>query len=113
MSLGVLVFCLISAIGIYVYGWINLPHQTVSDELLCGLLVLVAYFLGSLAHNGEFGPDRHGGFGPDLSGLNNLIFAPTALVVGLLIGTLFPPWSAAMAIACTCALRLGYSASKG
>ena len=118
MSAGMIVSALallvvsISAFGVYRYGWINL-----GDELLCGLLVFVAFFLGSLAENGSLGATKAGGgFGPDLSGIAIFIFAPCALGVGLAIGALFPPWSiqefAAVAVASVCALKVGYMASK-
>ena len=110
-------FFVSSAAGIYSYGWINL-----GDELLCGLLVLVAFFLGSFAQNGSVfngalgATKRGGGVAPVLSGRFIVIFAPCALGAGLLIGAMFPPWSvqesAAMAVASACALRVGYMVSK-
>ena len=104
-------FVFLSALEVALYGWVKLAH-----ELLCGSMLLVALFFGSVAQNGRFGGRKSGGFMGGLSGLGPFIVAPFALAVGLVIGALFPPWSTAelvaMVVASTFALILGYTSSS-
>ena len=90
LMIPLVVFGTISMMGVATYGWINLL-----DELVCGLGCLIAYLVGSLLQNGEIGGSSGGGggFGPNLSGLAAILLAPAALLAGLLVGAMFPPWS--------------------
>ena len=97
METAMALFALLSIGGVAKFGW-----EYLADEILCGLVVLAAFFMGDVAQNGSFFGQRAGShiFGsPDKSRLLPVFFAPAALFAGLVIGALFPPWSPSEGVA--------------
>eukprot|EP00854_Cymbomonas_tetramitiformis_P018465 gene18465-22034_t len=101
-------FVTVTGLGIYAYGLANIPSQAI------GMVGSLASFcLGSFLANGQLGTTPKGGFAPDFGVIGLILGVVAALMIGVLVGIVFPPGSraekVAFIVAAVLAINLGYT----